>query len=275
MKKKEILRKVYNIKTQVDDLIDEIKKSDDITDDNTLHSSEHIKQSLKNGQNEVWAAVPGFEESYMVSNLGRVKRISQAKGTRVGIILKHVNTGTVIYKVQNNGLGIYKDYRKPSVCLYNGGNHKNIRIHRLIALAFVDTTKMNERKIIPGTMDEIRDEKTRLIIEKIDEMKPATLNNLRINFIKRGERHWNHKLNNDLVELVRSNLDMKFKDFFTTHGNVFPNVCLDTIRKVYSGDSWRVRTEPIEPMSNPQENYPNGELYKLVKTSIISDQLNL
>jgi len=267
----ELLKKITKIELEVNSLKEililhlhedglcELPESN--SNKNKISSSDNdILNDLKNGQKEIWAKISGTNGYYAASNYGRIMRIKKGQGTSVGTILHPFLNGSRKYKFQPDGSIICKDYRKPSVTLYYDGIMKTVGIHILIARAFVNTMVVKEDKIIPKSVDNIQEEKTRMIIEKIDKFKPATFDNLRINYIPRGIRHWNHKLSNELVLLVRSNLDMKFKDFMNIYEPIFPRVCLGTIRKLFRGESWRVRTEPIQPMTNPEENFPNGEL---------------
>ena len=69
---------------------------------------------------ENWRDVVGFEGIYMVSDLGNVKR------------LNYRNTGKeYILKPTDNGEGYMV------VSLYKNGESKNLRVHRLVAEAFI------------------------------------------------------------------------------------------------------------------------------------------
>lgn len=70
---------------------------------------------------ERWRWVKGYEGLYMVSDLGRVKRIAPGRGARPGHILKPL-------KCSNGYL---------AVCLSVGSRQKQARIHRLVAQAFL------------------------------------------------------------------------------------------------------------------------------------------
>jgi hypothetical protein len=270
MKNNEVLHELEKIKDQVNHLINNFKlSSHDIgdTNKNLIHSSDHINETLKTGRDEIWACIPNFK-NYMVSNLGRVKRVTKGNGTKVGKILTPFLTGPKIHKIVNGRSVIDKDYRRPTVSLCQDGRY-DISVTKLMASAFANTIIVRENKIVPSTRDLIHMEKTKMIIEKIDKMKPATFNNLKFNYIPRGERHPNHKLSNEMVHLIRSNLDSTFKDFMVEYSHRFPSVSLQTLRNVFIGDSWRVRTEPIRRMTNPEENFPNGELYNFINVEHI------
>ncbi|CCJ09722.1 HNH endonuclease family protein [Streptococcus phage SP-QS1] len=78
---------------------------------------------------EVWADVKGFEGLYQVSSLGRVK--SLARDVRCG------NKGKGIKKIPEKVLksGEYLGYSK--VYLSKKGKQSSLRIHRLVAEAFI------------------------------------------------------------------------------------------------------------------------------------------
>ena len=70
---------------------------------------------------EIWRDVVGYEGLYMVSNLGRVKRVGRNHGAKVGRILK-TNIGTNGYQ---------------QVILSKKSKLKTCRVHRLVADAFI------------------------------------------------------------------------------------------------------------------------------------------
>lgn len=70
---------------------------------------------------EKWKPIPGFENWYEVSNLGRVKSLRTSNGQPARILRQNVK---------------HLGYR--SVCLYRGNSHQNRRmVHRLVLSAFV------------------------------------------------------------------------------------------------------------------------------------------
>ena len=79
-------------------------------------------------EKEIWKDIEGYKGLYQVSNLGRVKSLDKLK------------------KVRNNGLQPIKEkilrnrYNEKGysiVCLCKNGEHKDCRVHRLVASAFI------------------------------------------------------------------------------------------------------------------------------------------
>jgi hypothetical protein len=78
---------------------------------------------------EVWKDIKGYEGHYQISNLGRVKSLSRAVKSRVGVF------GTkkeIILKPFKNGDG----YLKYKLCI--NGKEKSVISHRLVANEFLE-----------------------------------------------------------------------------------------------------------------------------------------
>ena len=72
-------------------------------------------------RDEVWHDVVGYEGLYMVSNLGRVKRVGKSCGARVGRIMKPIESTNKYIQV----------------CLSRNSRPRIFRVHRLVAEAFL------------------------------------------------------------------------------------------------------------------------------------------
>lgn len=84
--------------------------------------------SLEDLQGEVWKDIPNYEGLYQVSNLGRVKSLPRKHQLRTIIVAQHP-TG----------------YGYLSVKLHKDGKPKTIRVHKLVALCFLEEVKgLNE-----------------------------------------------------------------------------------------------------------------------------------
>jgi len=78
---------------------------------------------------EIWKHIKGYEDIYQISNLGRVKRISNFKYCNT----KYLNDYYLSFK--DNGKGYYR------VALSLNGKRKLIMLHRLIADSFIPNPK--------------------------------------------------------------------------------------------------------------------------------------
>lgn len=131
-----------------------------------------------------------------------------------------------------------------------------------------------ETKMVEGSKTKTGLFRTVMICEHIDGDKSNNhRKNLRWNFIPRGERHWNHKLTNNKVLKIRTNVfegklpsrnnpNYNGGEKFTIpqfnemiNGGVGDNAIFDVV----NGHTWRVRTEPFAPMTNPEENYNDNK----------------
>ena len=78
---------------------------------------------------EVWLPVKGYEGSYEVSNIGRVKSMDRFRKARGG--KKAFVSGRVLkHRVGSNGY--------PYICLCKDGSQKSKTIHQLVAIAFLN-----------------------------------------------------------------------------------------------------------------------------------------
>ncbi|WP_235995148.1 NUMOD4 domain-containing protein [Secundilactobacillus yichangensis] len=76
---------------------------------------------------EIWKPVVGYEQYYLVSNLGRVK----SKPRKVHFGKQSRSVGNNILKFNDNGHGYMQ------VTLSVNNHHKNLYVHRMVAEAFI------------------------------------------------------------------------------------------------------------------------------------------
>lgn len=81
-------------------------------------------------ENEIWKPIPGHEEYYEVSNLGRVRRIKSSAGAKAGRILK----------------GYLDSIGYLGVTLSINGKVRGFFIHRLVAMTFIPNPE-NKREV--------------------------------------------------------------------------------------------------------------------------------
>lgn len=209
-----------------------------------------------NSQDEEWKIISGFE-NYEISNYGQVRRIKDKNGKPMNKLMSTPWNKQKYIRID----GSLNDMSRQIVYIYNNNRKQcGVTLFLLIIRTFFIMPIVTENKISSGTKNIIQNEFTKMITEKIDENKPATIDNLRINFIKRGIRHFKHKLSNKQVRLIRNNVnDMSFKDFYNNYKDQFSNVAKSTVSSVYYGRNWRVRTEPLAKMKHQTEDYPYGK----------------
>lgn len=92
-----------------------------------------LTEKIVNTDDEIWKDIPGYEEKYQVSNLGRVKTLKHKYKQHRGIRI--VNEKILKPSLANNG------YYRVSL----GRNNQKL-IHRLVAKAFIPNPK-NKRTI--------------------------------------------------------------------------------------------------------------------------------
>lgn len=78
---------------------------------------------------EIWKAVKGYEGLYEVSNLGNVRSLDRPFKNKQGIA---ISKGRILTPFYEEKKGYYQ------VRLAKNGKNKTYRIHRLVALAFLE-----------------------------------------------------------------------------------------------------------------------------------------
>ena len=112
--------------------------------------------SLENMEGEIWKDVVGYEGSYQVSNIGRVKsleRLNKSHSCNNVDYYKRVNPRILKQSSGNNPYLI--------VCLSKNGKRKRELVHRLVAMAFISNV---ENKV---TVDHINTIKTDNRVENL------------------------------------------------------------------------------------------------------------
>ena len=135
---------------------------------------------MTNIQQEIWKDVVGYEGTYQISSIGRVK------------------SSTTILKIATNYLG-YHHLRLGSI---KNKNKKSFTVHRLVAIAFIDNPyNYNEVNHINGIKTDNRLENLEWCTRK-ENMQHALKNGLwEIRF---GENARNVKITeNDVIEIRR------------------------------------------------------------------------
>jgi hypothetical protein len=135
---------------------------------------------------EIWRSIANYEGYYEVSNLGRIRRIKAAVGTKPGRIL------TPVYK--------HDGYTR--IRLYKETVWKSIYIHRLVAVAFLGDPPTLEHQ--PNHLNGVRDD------NRADNLEWATRsenlihsNRVLHRYNPYGEYNHNTKLSDNDVREIR------------------------------------------------------------------------
>lgn len=94
---------------------------------------------------ENWKDIKGYEGFYQVSDLGRVKSLERDVYFPNGIIIRHMEEKILVPNIDKQG------YAYVSLCL--NGKRKSIKVHRLVAMAFLPNP---ENKPQVNHIDEVK-----------------------------------------------------------------------------------------------------------------------
>lgn len=183
-------------------------------------------------QNEIWAAVLGFETTYEVSTMGRVRRIRPGKGTTLNYVLK---------PVFNKYRGGYY-----TVALYpRKGVQCRRYIHRLVGAAFLQ--KQNETQIQINHKDGDKANNAASNLEWCSQTENAvhsyhTLGNRPPIFC--GENNKNTTLTEAQVRLMKARLAEPRRGLFAELSREY-GTSYTTVRNIATGRTWRyVASDP-------------------------------
>lgn len=125
---------------------------------------------------EIWKDIEGFEGLYQVSNLGRVKSLERYN---IGIKNKSINERYLKQSPDGNGYLM--------VWLYKGTKRKTMKVHRLVAEAFIPNPKQKPQiDHINAIRQDNRVENLRWCTEKENSNNPITAR-------RNGESHFSTK----------------------------------------------------------------------------------
>lgn len=80
---------------------------------------------------EVWKDIPGYEEFYQASTLGRIRSLTRFCKTKGGALAQRFG------KILKAGQSLERDGGHLRVVLCKDGKKKNIGVHRLVLLTFI------------------------------------------------------------------------------------------------------------------------------------------
>ena len=78
---------------------------------------------------EIWKDIEGYEGFYQISDLGRVRSLERDVFSPNGIVMRHIEEKILVPALNGRGYLF--------VVLHKNGKKKNIKVHRLVAEAFI------------------------------------------------------------------------------------------------------------------------------------------
>ena len=165
---------------------------------------------------EKWKDIESFE-SYKISNLGKVK---------------NKNTNNILKPIQNP-----RGYL--SAFLYKGGKVHNLKIHRLVAKAFLPNPN-NLPQVNHKDGNKSNNSITNLEwCSASDNIKHAFKNGLMSSNCKEKEEHKLHKLTQEEVDYIRKHYKSRDKEFSSyALGRKF-GVSHTRILKIVKNEAWK------------------------------------
>lgn len=141
--------------------------------------------------NEIWKDVQGYENRYQISNIGRVKSLERMVGHYTGGLM------FLRSRILKHGKGRY-----PYIILINDGKRNTLKIHRMVAIAFIPNPN-NKPSVnhINGLRDDNRVENLEWCTHK-ENMKHAADTGLKY----LGENHPNSKLTKEDVIKIKKRI---------------------------------------------------------------------
>lgn len=180
--------------------------------------------SLENLPNEVWVDIDGYENFYQVSSMGRVRSLDR-------VVMCGIKTQTLYQKIRKQSLD------SDGYCvinLFRDGKAKRHKVHRIVGNHFIYNTKnkphINHKKGIKTD-------------NRVTELEWATVSennkhsfNIGLKCGKKGESHWNSKLDKFKVLKIRAFLQLGLP--ISKIGSMF-DVSPATIRDISIGTTWK------------------------------------
>jgi hypothetical protein len=176
---------------------------------------------------EKWLPCPGFENSYEVSNYGKVRSIDRIHPNRRGII-----SGKLLLQGKNK-----KGYPEVKLCENNKQEARNP--HRLLALAFIpNTNDLPQVNHIDG--NKLNNHISNLEwISNSDNMRHAYRLGLKCS---KGENNSNCKITDNQVTQIKLIYNTGKSSKYISEEL---DIKLHIVRQIISGKSWKTNKTPL------------------------------
>lgn len=175
---------------------------------------------------EIWKDIKDYENFYQVSNLGNVRSLDRVLNNRFG---KYIKKGTLMTVNNSN--------RYPMVLLFINWKFKCVKIHRLVAEAFIpNPNNKPEVNHINGIRTDNRVENLEWVT-RCENMQHAKKNGLRPDF--KGENNPASILDHKKVFEIRNRYSSE-KISMRKLAKEY-NVCATTICGIINNNFWDVK----------------------------------
>lgn len=130
---------------------------------------------MRSLETEIWRPIPGYENIYEVSNLGRVKSLSRKviRGNKICLLKEKIKKST------KNGHGYFV------IKLHKNKKKQMMRLHVLVAMAFLNH-KPDGQKIVVDHIDNNKENNTVNNLQLISQRENSTKDRLLPKIGKRG-----------------------------------------------------------------------------------------
>ena len=177
---------------------------------------------------EEWKPCPGYEDTYQVSNMGKVKSVDRVAGGRPGI-----TKGKILIQTPNR-----KKYLEAR--LYNNSKSISKVVHRLVAKAFI-LNPSNYQQVNHIDGNKYNNNASNLEwVNNSDNQKHAY--KLGLQPSRKGENNSNTKITDKDVTLLKQlyNSGMSIVEVSSSI-----NINVSIIRQIIYGRTWKSNTAPI------------------------------
>ena len=174
---------------------------------------------------EQWLSIYGYEDTYMISDLGRVKSLSGLLTTKVGVV-KPRRLRIMSQTIKSNGY--------LSIMFSVNSNQKRFHVHRLVAIAFIPNPE-NKPEVNHKDCDKKNNAKWNVEWNTIQENTDhAVVNNL----VSKGESSYSSKLTELNIIAIRRLCRINPK-FNKSRVAKKLGVRDTTIHKIIKGQRWK------------------------------------
>jgi hypothetical protein len=165
---------------------------------------------------EIWKDIDGFDK-YQISNFGRIRSLTKKSG------------GRLLTPIKTN-----KGYL--TVRLYNESGYKQLKIHRLVALTFIDNPLLKEQvNHINGIKTDNNINNLEWVNNQENQIHAISLG---LSKIEPGEKSRNVKLTQKQVDEIKSKYIYGKKGLSQELSQEY-NISTHSIRSIWYGNNWK------------------------------------